>query len=614
MRARLREIRLRDDIFGGICYVPHRDDFFAADKKVFSFLKNLSSEWREITEVERSAISALARLGICETVDPEVLEQPYSGPSFLGQFLELPTVSMPLVVNCFCTAHCPLSCVYCHADDLMKEFRPIETETDLENVAATANMVPAMVAVITGGDPLTRPERAKRLIERLASQKALVLDTSGVGDIEILIPTLKAHRVHVRVSLDAISDENRKSRPPNRQYVSGQDASFQGAKGTIERCVEEKIPITVQTVVSARNENDNEWRDLRDWLIDRGVRNWVIHVAVKGGNARKIEEIARLKKRPRGILPGPGVYPKLWRLVSETQKEKLPIDIRCTDTDTTPNSVLLVGSKGDLYTEGYAHNGKVALYNVDKARPDLTLWPHLDRFGHARRYLNWNPWFFNGESLEKICYEIDAPNQVSDHISANPVETETKYQVRDVSALRALISNLGYDAVGEPTWQRDEYFDTEEKLCERLDYVVRVRKEDRSLMIALKGPRSWVAGKEYSRIELEVPAGHERKVRDALLNRGFEITWFFEKKRDTFRHANETVLIALDEVPEIGYFVEIEGSLQKVRSLETQLATALGEQETRNYAELYRAFKIQQGVNPERIKGASFGTISRRKR
>ena len=101
----------------------------------------------------------------------------------------------------------------------------------------------------------------------------------------------------------------------------------------------------------------------------------------------------RNQKRIRSIFPGPAIYPKLWRLVAETQSKGLPIDVRCTDTDTTPNSVVLVGSTGDLYTEGYAHSGKVPLYKVSEARPDRirALWPHLDHFGHARRYLNWNP-------------------------------------------------------------------------------------------------------------------------------------------------------------------------------------------------------------------------------
>src|SRR5262245_28741831 len=101
MKVRLREgVRIRDDVFGGICYVPHRDDFFAADKKVFSFLQSVTATWRDVPTSDKKAAAALAAIGICETVEPRTAERPYSGPSFLGDFPELPTVSMPLVVNC----------------------------------------------------------------------------------------------------------------------------------------------------------------------------------------------------------------------------------------------------------------------------------------------------------------------------------------------------------------------------------------------------------------------------------------------------------------------------------------------------------------------------------
>ncbi len=608
MKVRLSPgIRLREDVFGGICYVPQRDDFFAADKKIFSYVNTLSREWKTVTAPDKDAVTALALLGICQTTNPKIREGSYCGPSFLGKFPELPTVSMPLVVNCFCTAHCPLSCIYCHADDLMKQFRESETDEDLDNVAATANMLQAMVAVITGGDPLTRPERAKRLIERLAEEKALVLDTSGVGDITTLVPTLKKHNVHVRVSLDTISKQNQKLRPINRNYVSNRETSSIGAIRTIDICLAEGIPLTVQTVVTALNENPDEWRDLRDWLVLRGVRNWVLHVVVKGGSARRIEEASK-NKRSGGISPSLQVYSKLWRLVDETMKDpRCRIDIRCTDTDTTPNSVLLVGSTGDLYTEGYAHKGKVCLYRVGDARPDLiqALWPHLDRFGHARRYLNWNPWFFEGRSLETICYDIPVPDVSELGAHANPVETEAKYPVVDLPKLKRMLKEHGFKVTGKVKFQRDEYFDTPEEFSKRLDYVIRLRQEDGALAVALKGPRHWV-GKTYSRIELEVPAGSDNEVRAALGQSGFGVTWYFEKRRATYRKPGGKLVVAIDEIPELGFFIELEGPLGAVRDMELALKDVLGPQESRNYADVFRSYKIESGVRRESVRGASF--------
>jgi predicted adenylyl cyclase CyaB len=612
VRVRLRQhVRLRDDVFGGIVYVGHRDDFFAATHEVFACLKKLGIVWAPVHPDLELTYTALARLGICQTEQPSTNEEAYSGASFLGPFPELPTVSDPLVLNCFATAHCPLKCIYCHADDLMQQFRTSEADADLENVAATARLVPAITAVITGGDPLTRPRRAAWLIEQLSNQKALVLDTSGVGPIEELLPTLKANAVHVRVSLDSVSPDNDRIRPINRQYVTGLVASSRlGAERTIEHCLARGIPVTVQTVLSNRNENTRVLRDLRDWLVARGVRNWVLHVAVRGGAARRIEREAAKRRRGRGILPSRHIYSKLSRLVFETRDKDLPIDIRCTDTDTTPNSVLLVGSQGDLFTEGYAHDGKVRLFAAGESRPDLirASWFHLDRFGHARRYLNWHPWLSEGKSLEQLCYQVSIPSAATTS-GGELIESELKYQVLDVPTLDGLLLQMGWVS-SRAVLQRDEYFDTKERALAGLDFVVRLRKERESIRVGFKGPRFYSTDGVYSRIELEVDAAEESSLRAEFHRRGLGPSWIFEKRRVAYAKQNESVQVALDEVPEVGHFLELEGRPSQLRELVSALRPALGRQETRNYKELFVAFKEEQGAGAGDILGAEFGAGS----
>jgi predicted adenylyl cyclase CyaB len=608
MEARLKPgVRIRDDLFGGVCYIPHRDDFFAADHDVFQVLKRLPCEWAPVDLAWERTVSSLAKLGICEARTPTTLEAPYSGPSFLGKFMEIPSVEQPLVLNCFATAHCPLKCVYCHADDLMQQYRENEEDRDVENVAATASMINAVVAVITGGDPLTRPERSARLIEKLAGQqKALVLDTSGVGNIDELLPLIKRHGVHVRVSLDAISPENDKLRPRNPTYVKDSNASRTGATKTIERCIAEGVPVTVQSVISAPNENKSEWLDLRDWMASRGVRNWVIHVAVKGGSARRIENESRRHKRKRGILPSQEVYANLLDLIEKTRDQKIQMDIRCTDTSNTPNSVLLVSSKGDLYTEGYAHNGKLTLFSINEGRPDRlrSIFLYVDRFGHARRYFNWNPWFFAGQSLQDICYQVPLPKEPKrEEISI--VETEVKHYVAEPELLRSILENNGFVA-NATTLQRDEYYDTQERAMDKLDFVVRLRRESHRLQIGMKGPRFFTPEGEYSRIEIEIEAKSEESIRRELEVKDLDCTWFFEKRRTEFRSNIVKASIALDEVPEVGFFLEIEGTLNKVRDLTNLVSPALGDRETRNYKELFVAHQLSRGIPLEEIKGASF--------
>lgn len=194
-------------------YVHRRNDFFFLDKPTFSLVSQLTANWVSLSPDASAAYRSLVKLGICETRDPSLAEEPYSGTAFIGHFEDIPKVVRPLVINCFTTAHCPLLCRYCHADDLMKPFRKTETESDLDRVIQTVNAIEATVAVITGGDPLTRVHRAVRLIEGIAQTKALTLDTSGVPsnrrDLDLILPSLRDHDVHVRVSLDEFETKMR---------------------------------------------------------------------------------------------------------------------------------------------------------------------------------------------------------------------------------------------------------------------------------------------------------------------------------------------------------------------------------------------------------------------
>ena len=608
MRARLRpRARLRKDEFGGICYVPQRDDIFAADARVFDLLTRLGTAWIEARPELHGAYTKLAALGICET-DPATPEVAYSGPSFLGKFEEIPTISEPLVVNCFSTAFCPLKCVYCHADDLMAKARTTERDdgSEIDNVVATASMFPAMVAVITGGDPLTRPHRAAKLISRLALQKPLVLDTSGVGALDELLPALKEHRVHVRVSLDSVGPANDSVRPIDGRYFVGESPSRVYALRTIEECLAEGLDVTVQTVVSNRNENVDELRQLRDMLVGMGVQHWVLHITVEGGSARRMENAFR-RKKGRGIVPHrPKVYQQLATLISETRANRYKLDIRCTDTNTTPNSVLLIDSKGDLYTEGYAHVGKVQLFNAASARPDLVRakWMHIDRFGHAKRYLNWNRWLYEGKSLEEICYPIPWPDAEAPSRETCVVETEAKYPVVELSGLRKTLAESGFVAQKE-VLQRDEYYDVPDRSLSVLDYVIRLRLEDGRCLFTFKGPRFYTVTSDYSRLEFQFPMP-EDQLRSELERHGLVQTWYFEKRRTDFKRAAGHVVPSLDEIPEIGWFAEIEGPLAEVRKLAAELAPFLGAPETRNYQILFIDHKGQQGHPRDTVEGAAF--------
>jgi MoaA/NifB/PqqE/SkfB family radical SAM enzyme len=368
-------VRLREEPFGALAYVPDRDHFVALDRKAFHLLESGDTENRALT-------AELARAGVLDI--PSVPERNFrSGRALIGDFPDLPDVTAPMVVNAFTTAFCPLRCGYCHAEDLMQPFRTGETDDDIDRVAMTAAAVPAMVAVVTGGDPILRPDRTERLIMALAPEKAIVIDTSGAGDITPLLPILKGVQGHLRVSVDsADATVHDRLRPINPRLLPRGTSSHAAAWTTIHRAVAADVATTVQTVISSANEDRGALIALARRLTDEGIRQWVLHVAVAAGRAAEPHN--------RRLLPRGDMSQLLADVLNEIETDPTlaGLRVRVTATHTSPNAVLLVGSRGDLYAEtGPA--GKVRITEATSDQDALRRLFHerIDRRAHTDRYL-----------------------------------------------------------------------------------------------------------------------------------------------------------------------------------------------------------------------------------
>lgn len=419
MHARTRSlVYSRPESFGSSMYVSERDDNFLLDEQATRVVKSFNSRWKRVTQNDLPIVQSLAQLGILEAKDDDgklVAQTAYSGVHLIGKISDIPVVQHPLVVNCFSTSWCPLQCVYCHADDLMNDFRATETLEGIERVADTASKIPALAYVITGGDPLTRPERALVLAERLSENAGVVIDTSGVGRVEDALALVKSRPIHMRISIDSMDPRvNRVTRPINPTMKSTLDSRSMQSLDYAERMIDRVAPwangVSVQTVISSKNDKYDHLLQLRDWLISRGVKNWVLHVAVNAGAAtrfsmrterekQKLEALAMkevlVTRKATTILPDlQDASRSIKRLIENTQSEKCEIDIRCTNANDAPSSVFLLGSEGDLFTQGRGKDRgrKVPLLRYGSTlRDPSSLWTYVSPIDHAQRYINFLP-------------------------------------------------------------------------------------------------------------------------------------------------------------------------------------------------------------------------------
>lgn len=113
--------------------------------------------------------------------------------------------------------------------------------------------------------------------------------------------------------------------------------------------------------------------------------------------------------------------------------------------------------------------------------------------------------------------------------------------------------------------QFNRFFDTPQQAIQRADQGLRVRVETRSdrpeplTTITHKGPRA--PGELKTRRETELCVGNLDRATNLLIALGFVAILSFEKRRARWLY--EDCRVEIDELPHLGYFVEIEGPAEQ---------------------------------------------------
>ncbi len=184
-----------------------------------------------------------------------------------------------------------------------------------------------------------------------------------------------------------------------------------------------------------------------------------------------------------------------------------------------------------------------------------------------------------------------------------PIEIEAKVRVESFHGLRRRLAELGADRLGV-SLERNELYDMPgrdlaERGCRLRLRTVRSGGGGGSPVLTFKGPK--LGGRFKSRHELEVGVSDESVVRRLLSAMGYVLCFSFEKRRESWRLRGWT--IALDEVPHLGRFVEIETA--GVREVEAALAALrLDGQKPirRGYASLLRRHLRERGMASRRVR------------
>jgi adenylate cyclase, class 2 len=145
-----------------------------------------------------------------------------------------------------------------------------------------------------------------------------------------------------------------------------------------------------------------------------------------------------------------------------------------------------------------------------------------------------------------------------------PLELEVKIHVADASMVRARVAELAGAAV-QHVLELNTFFDSSDGRLRAADCGLRVRTsrlvetgQVTGSILTFKGPR--LPGPIKRREEIEFGVSDANTLQLLLEQLGYTPCLSFEKRRETWRLDGCEVVI--DELPHLGYFLEVEGDSQ----------------------------------------------------
>ncbi|MCC8167377.1 MAG: class IV adenylate cyclase [Planctomycetes bacterium] len=171
------------------------------------------------------------------------------------------------------------------------------------------------------------------------------------------------------------------------------------------------------------------------------------------------------------------------------------------------------------------------------------------------------------------------------------LEMEAKLKVDSLEPLQARLANLGAVDEGRVR-ERNWVLDTPDGSLRSAGKLLRVRNTGGDGgVLTVKTPLEGGAFKSREEVEVTVDSTDRLLVQLAAI--GYEVRWIYEKYRTTYHWCDCNVV--LDECPEIGDFVEVEGDADAIRTVLADLGLDPADHLDTNYLGLWQEYLAARG-------------------
>lgn len=230
---------------------------------------------------------------------------------------------VPNLISWNVTARCGLSCPHCYINARPAGGPPeLDTAQGLELIDEVAELNPSAMLVLSGGEPLLRPDLSTLARRAAGKGMMVVVGTSGVYLDEEMVKTLISCGVAgVGVSLDS-------AHPAEHDRFRGLAGAWQRTVQGILACGRHGLPVQVQTTVTAVNYK--QLPEVMELAYNLGAKVFNLFFLVCTGRGQSMTDIsaeqyeetlrwlAQTRGNYRGMMVRARCAPHLRRLAVET--------------------------------------------------------------------------------------------------------------------------------------------------------------------------------------------------------------------------------------------------------------------------------------------------------
>jgi adenylate cyclase class 2 len=195
------------------------------------------------------------------------------------------------------------------------------------------------------------------------------------------------------------------------------------------------------------------------------------------------------------------------------------------------------------------------------------------------------------------------------------IETEVKYWVESLDAVRERLGELGAKQIGDRVLETNIRLDRPDRSLGAAGQALRLRHSRHAVqapstsVLTYKARLAEPTGETAlvkALLEIEVEVADFERMQAILERLGFETVFIYEKYRETFRLGDAEVM--LDELP-YGCFVEVEGEVSAIDRVAEQLGLLQAQRVPGTYLSLFEDLRRRRRLPLRDLTFANFATF-----